>query len=262
MTEPKRAISRDRAGRAALAAIVCLSLLWRTHAAAAELRLGFDDIAAMLERIAPIWSARIARDAGSSEGAGAPYVEFAAGRAERQTLAMRMPLPRVELAAGVYQAAPLGDLTGKLDARAQSGGLTLMVRHLGSVLIAITCVKGACPPQSVLPDIVWHDPQLTAEVAADPTGKPILGRFAVGGTFSASCERSWFPSSVVCEALRPVVERAVSSRATALAHAATGGNTQAAVPLVSGLTDAVRIAWIRADAAGVRVSFCLVPNCP
>lgn len=262
MTESKRVSSRRRGRRAALAAIACLSLPWRAHAAAAELWLGFDDIAAMFDRIAPSWSARVAKDAASRHGAGPTHFELAAGRAERQTLALRMPMPHVELAAGVYRAALGSDLTGTFAIRAQAGGLTVVARSSRFVVFNISCIKGACPPQSTMPDLAWHDPSLEADIVPGASGRLMLRRLAIGGTMAATCNRSWFPGSLVCEALRPLMDTVVEDRIAAIAVAASGAPEKSAGSMARDLAHDVRIAAIFADEAGVRVSFCIAPNCP
>lgn len=262
MTGPKRASCRVGGRRTALAAIACLSLPWRAHAAAAELWLGFDDIAAMFDRIAPSWSARVAKDAASRDGAGPTHFELAAGRAERQTLALRMPLPHVELAAGIYRAAPGSDLTGTFAIRAQAGGLTVVARSSQFVVFNFSCIKGACPPQSVLPDLAWHDPKLQADIVPGASGRLMLRRLAIGGTFAATCNRSWFPGSLVCEALRPLIETLVGNRIAAIAAVASGASEKSAGSMARDLAPDVRIAILLADETGVRVSFCIAPNCP
>lgn len=257
----KRSIRWVRRWRAALLALAWLLLAEQPFAAAAELRLGFDDLAVIIGRLAPSWSARVTTDEGDRGGDGSHHIELEMGRAAPPSLAIRLPLPAIQVAAGVYRAAPLTDLTGTLAVRAETGGLSFAMRPAGSVVFTVACIKGACPPQSVLPDVVWHAPSLEANVGAGATGQLLLQRLAVGGTFAAACNRSWFSGRLVCEALCPVIEAAVRDRVVALEATTAGAPAQKAGSAAKGLAADLRVAAILADESGVRVSFCIAPDC-
>lgn len=243
---------------AGVAGMLSILLLPAAPAKANELRLDYENIAALIVLLVPRWRAHQVDASVGSHGDGRHHVDVEAGTARSPVLAVRMSLPQVRALGGVYSAMPLAGIDGDLTAVGVPGGVHIELKSTAAdIVVDLSCRSGFCPPDGALPEVVWKSPSLAADVVATAAAGITIRKIAIGGNFAVSCARSWFPLAMLCEALAPTVASSVA----ALAADPDELSRQAAGASRPNFSARLKIGALRAGEAGVRVSFCFQPDC-
>lgn len=234
---------------------------------------------------------------GRCAGGGSVTLWLARGEDLADSMAMfSFEAPGFSALGGRYQFRPATPFSLTIDVRARVHGLDLMVASPEDVQLVLACVSGACTSEVLLPRLVWRAPALSVHIGSPARGlgrgtNPALiagdgaaagdGRaleiqdISLSGRFDVVCPQGWGFAPIVCMAVRAAIgddfsalmrmaSRAMRVKANALglsvlvASALGAADGKAAR---DGVWGALRIATMESDAGGVRISFCLWPEC-
>ncbi|MGE3427186.1 MAG: hypothetical protein AB7I44_10455 [Hyphomicrobiaceae bacterium] len=197
--------------------------------------------------------------------------------------------PALSSLGGMYVLRPTRPISLTIDAMATSEGLQLTLDSRDDVRFVVECVSGACFGAGMLPLLVWRSPHISARIGvamgeqrlAETDTAVAYGRsleiqqLLVSGHFDLTCLGGWGLAPVICAAARAVIGPDVTWQVRAaindigvrvnvngiasLASSALGTTGVQSGPV--GDWRSLRVLSIAGDTRGVRISFCLWPNC-
>lgn len=199
--------------------------------------------------------------------------------------------PEFSSLGGRYALRPATSFSLAIEAKAAPHGLDLTVAADNDVHFAAVCVSGACTDAALLPRLAWRSPYLSLQIgpergtdrasiagsgAAAADGRLMqIREIQAFGRFELECPGGWGLAPAVCTTVRVAIGDDVSILVQAALEAlrakanARGLATLASSALApasggaaaKGAWGALRIRNIEGDAWGVRISFCLRPDC-
>ena len=278
-------------------AITCMPGGMGVGARAGEIRLQYSEIAALVHSLLRAGELKITCSGMPAAGKScveARKLQITLGNSPDETrngVVLELDPPTFSIMGGRYEVRPVEPVVLTIDIQTLGNGLQLRAGVTDDVHFSAKCVSGACTDAALLPRLAWRSPQISLvishEIAGEQSGsdgvggadvenKPLrIGEIRVAGQFEFQCSQSWGLASVICAAARAVVGpdpggwiRAqfdglgdeVNARGLG-SYASMGLDTVMGNPAGGDGMSRFQIHSIGGDDSGVRISFCILPDC-
>lgn len=206
---------------------------------------------------------------------------------------LELNIPAFSVLGGRYVACPSRPLSMKFEADAVPGNLQLVFRGRERIAFSIQCQSGACTDAAILPQLVWHTPQIRLSIGVsidgdlsaqtNSSGSPIGGgaksleisEMRISGQLELVCADGWGFAPIVCAAAKSAiggdlterVQMAIETWRESVNARGLGFFVELGIGSLIGKADGVdrsaliSVENIEGDDYGVRFSFCLQHEC-
>ncbi len=278
-------------------AITCVAGGLGVGARAGEIRLQYSEITALAYSLLRAGELKITCSGMPAAGKScveARKLQITLGNSPDETrngVVLELDPPTFSFMGGRYEVRPVEPVVLTIDIQTLGNGLQLRAVASDDVHFAAKCVSGACTDAGLLPRLAWRSPQIGLAIrheivgeqsgrdgvgGSDVESKPLrIGEIRVAGQFEFQCSQSWGLASVICAAARAVVgpdpggwiraqfevlSDEVNARGLG-SYASLGLDTVMGRPVGGDGMSRFQIHSIGGDDSGVRISFCILPDC-